>query len=481
MSDEERETDTGDPEDSDLELETARLMEEAIAKERTPSTTIDTDSETEQKTVVQIDATFQRLQNRILDLLGSIEDALKATEPDITERVTGIMESVSTQLGSAGLGVFATRAIKLANAEIKTGFAVEDILAPVYESLSVSRSSVQDIMTKAGRGAVRNVGQSAGNLQTKLVQMYANMNELDKRLEAARAELRKWRSRSNELEERLRQREDMMGSSSEEMITLHKQVAELSKDLEERDSVISNLKGKIGQTQSQLEQQKEILASQDSMKMISVDFETKVMELSHLSGQLAQTQERLEQKESEIVALKEEVQKLKVDKTEFEEVLAVSANEMATLRGSKLEYDTQVNDLKMQIVELKTRWNSLYTIAETTPEFKAYFLVADKTQWFQLSHLSSALGIPTVLLKRQMQKFIEAGLIEMEDDKIRARSLSDLAKESAGKEAQMIEDAKAEMGDKAVDLVKPLDPKDLVMPTPEYTGPDEGDYEQEGR
>ncbi len=32
-----------------------------------------------------------------------------------------------------------------------------------------------------------------------------------------------------------------------------------------------------------------------------------------------------------------------------------------------------------------------------------------------------------------------------------------------------------------MDPDKPFDPADLVMPTPEYTGPDEGDYEQEGR
>jgi len=481
MSDEERDTDIADPDDSDLELKTARLMEEAIAKGQGSSKTIDADSETEQKTVVQIDVTFQRLQTRILDLLGSIEDAIKSTEPSITERVTEIMESVSTQLGSAGLGVFATRAIKLVHSEIKGGFAVEDLLSPVYERLNESRASVEDIMTKAGRGAVRNVGQSAGNLQTRLVQMYANLNELDKRLEAARAELRKWRSRSNELEERLRQRDDLMGSSSEEMAKLYKQIADLSKDLEERDLVISNLKGEIGQAQSQIEQQKEILTSMDSMKKVSIDYEDKVMELSHLSGQLAQVQERLEQRESEIISLNEEIAKLKAEKTEFEEVLAGSANEMAALRGAKLEYDTQVKDFKMQIVELKTRWDSLYTIAEDTPEFKAYFLIADKTQWFQLSHLSSALGIPTVLLKRQMQKFIDAGLIEMKNNQIRARSLSDLAKEAEGKEAQMIEDAKAETGDEEINSDKPFDVKDLVMPTPEYAEPEEGDYEQEDR
>ncbi|TFH09794.1 MAG: hypothetical protein E4H14_03775 [Candidatus Thorarchaeota archaeon] len=481
MSDDRRDATIGEPEDSDLELETARLMEEAIAKGQDPSPTGDVDNETEQNTVVQIDATFQRLQNRILDLLGSVEDALKATEPSISERVTEIMESVSTQLGSAGLGVFATRAIKLVNTEIKGGFAVDTILAPVYDSLKESRSSVEDIMTKAGRGAVRNVGQSAGSLQTRLVQMYANMNELDKRLEAARAELRKWRGRSNELEERLRQREDMMGSSSEEMIKLHAQITNLGNELEERDSVISSLKGEIGQTQSQIDQHKQLIASMDSMKTVSFDFDAKVIELSQVTGQLAQTQERLDQKESEIVSLKEEIEKIKAVKTEFEEVLASSADEMAALRGAKHEYDTQVNDLKMQVIELKTRWHSLYTIAEDTPAFKAYFLVADKTQWFQISHLSSALGIPTVLLKRQMQKFIDAGLLEIENDQIRARSLSDLAKEAEGKEAQMIQDAKAEMSDEEVDLDKPFDPKDLVMPTPEYTGPKDGDYEQEGR
>ncbi|TFG31939.1 hypothetical protein EU528_04855 [Candidatus Thorarchaeota archaeon] len=480
MSDEQRDAPTGEPEDSDIESETARLMEEAISKGQAPSPRGE-DIETEQKTAVQIDATFQRLQNRILDLLGSIEDALKATEPSITERVKGIMESVSTQIGSAGLGVFATRAIKLVNDEIKGGFAVEEILGPVYESIDESRSSVEDIMTKAGRGAVKNVGASAGSLQTRLVQMYANMNEMDKRLEAARAELRMWRGKSNELEERLRQREDLMGNSSEEMVKLHKQIADLSKELGERDTVISTLKGELGQTQSQIEQQKQLIESIDSMKNVSAEFDAKVLELSQLAGQLAETQERLEQKESEITSLKEEVLKLHADKIEFEEVLASSADEMATLRGAKQEYDTQINDLKMQVVELKTRWDSLYSIAEDTPEFKAYFLVADKTQWFQLSHLSSALGIPTVLLKRQMQKFIDAGLIEMENDQIRARSLSDLAKEAQGKEAQMIEEAKAEIGNEEIDPDKPFDPKDLVMPTPEYTGPDEGDYEQEGR
>ncbi|MHA1290375.1 MAG: hypothetical protein ACTSPB_23590, partial [Candidatus Thorarchaeota archaeon] len=418
MSEEERQS-IDELESSDIESETTKLMEEAMEKGVSSEAT---GPDEDKKTAVQINVTFQRIQTRIIDLLGSIEDAMKAIEPGINERIAGVTESVSAQLAGAGLGVFATRAIKLANNEIIGGFAVEDLLSPVYESLEKSRASVEDILTKAGRGAVRNVGTSASGLQARLVQMYANMNEMDKRLEAARAEIRKWRGLANELEERLRQREEVIGNSSEEMIDLHKQIASLGKELTERDDIISTLKGELGQTQSQIEQQKQLIANIDSVEKVAADFDAKVVELSEIKGQLAQTTERYDQKESENASLREEILKLKSRIEEYETVLASSTDEMATLRGSKEVYDSEIGNLKGQIIELKTRWDSLYTIAEDTPEFKAYFLVADKTQWFQLSHLSSALGIPTVLLKRQMQKFIDAGLIEMENDQIRARS-----------------------------------------------------------
>jgi DNA repair exonuclease SbcCD ATPase subunit len=479
MSEDERDI-IEEPETSDIESETAKLIAEALQKETSLSKS-QGDSEPEKTAVTQIDVTFHRLQSRIIDLLGSIEDALKSTEPSISERAAEIMDRVAKQLASAGLGVFANRAIKLANDEIRRGFAAEDVLAPVYESIEKGRQSVEDIMTKVGHGAARNVGQSQGNLQTRLIQMYANMSELDKRLEATRAELVKWRSRATELEERMRQREELMGTSSEELIKLHKQIADLGNELEARDSVISSLRGELGQAQSQIEQQKQLIANIDSLEQVAADFDAKTLELSEAKGQLVANQSRFEQKEMEICSLKEMIEKVQTEKVKIEEVLTSSADEMASLRGAKQGYDAEIGVLKTQVTELKARWDALYTIAEDEPAFKAYFLVADKTQWFQLSHLSSALGIPSVLLKRQMQKFIDAGLLEMEGDKIRARSLSDLAREAEDIEAKMIEDAKAEMGDESIDSGKPFDPKSLAMQTPEYTGPDDGDYEQEGR
>jgi DNA repair ATPase RecN len=479
MSDEERDAPEG-PDPSDIESETARLMEKALQK-GTSTGEPQGDNYTDKPTATQIDVTFQRLQGRIIDLLGSIEDSLRSIEPTINQRAAEIMGRVAKQLASAGLGVFANRAIKLANDEIETGFAANDLLGPVYESVERSRSSVEDIMTKVGRGAVRNVGHSQSSMQARLVQMYANMSELEKRLEATRAELLKWRGRSSELEERMRQREELMGTSSEEMIKLHKHIAELQTELNERDTTISALRGELGQAQSQNEQQKQLISNIDSMEAVVADFDAKVVELSEVKGQLVESRSRVEQKEAQLASLSEELARVKADKSRIEDVLASSADEMASLRGAKQGYDAEVNSLKTQVKELRARWDALYQIAEDEPAFKAYFLVADKTQWFQLSHLSSALGIPTVLLKRQMQKFIDAGLLEIDGDKIRARSLSDLAKEAEGLEAQMIEDAKAEIANETIDGKKEIDPKDLVMPTPESTGPDNGEYEQEGR
>lgn len=449
MSDENREP-KEESVSSDIELETEKMMDKVL-KTSTIDTVTGDDREKSQTTASQIDITFQRLQNRILDLLGTIEDSLREIEPGISDRVSGIMENVTKQLNSAGLGVFANRAINLVREEVEGGFAVEDILSLVYQNIEKSRLDVEDIMTKVGRGAVKNVGHSATTLQARLIQMHAHINEMEKKLEASRAELHKWRGRVTELEERIRQGEEHVESFNEEIRKLQDEIAKLNQELGVRDKLISSMKGNLSQTQSQVEQQKEIIANMGSMESITIDLDAKMLELSQLKGQITQYIEMIEQKDSEIESAKNDMESAKKQKADIEDVLAKATDEMATLRGAKQSYDVELSELKTHLNELKARWDALYSIAEDEPAFKAYFLVADKTQWFQLSHLSSALGIPTVLLKRQMQKFIDAGLLEIDNDKIRARSLSDLAREAEGREAQMIEDARAELGEGAAD------------------------------
>jgi hypothetical protein len=222
-----------------------------------------------------------------------------------------------------------------------------------------------------------------------------------------------------------------------------------------------------------------MLKALDSAEQVAADYESKVLELSQVQGQLVQLNERIGQKDTELTALRAELDQLKQEKVAVDSQVSEMSDKLASLMGTERDYQAEVDEMNAKVAELQARWDTLYRVAEDDPTFKAYFLVADKTQWFQLPHLSSALGIPTVLLKRNLQKFVDAGLLEIEGDKVRPRSLKELAEDVESSEEAMLEEARAEAdGGES----EPLDPKDLVMPTPEYKGPEKGnDYEQEGR
>lgn len=279
-----------------------------------------------------------------------------------------------------------------------------------------------------------------------------------------------------ELEERLRQKDEVFTTSTSELTKLQQSIEELNKALGEKDGAISSLKGELGQAQSQVEQQKQLMASMDSAEQMSTELDAKVQEISDAKGKLAEVSERLLQKESEVEALRDHMAVAAEEKTRLAVQMREIAEELAEIKGSEHDFRSEAEELRTQVRELLARWETLYRVAEEEAAWKAYFLVADKTQWFPLPHLSSALGIPTVLLKRNLQKFVDVGLIEIEEDRVRPRSLSDLVKEAEGMDAQMLEEAKAEL-DQVED-----ESSETAGKTLEYTGPKKGeDYEQEGR
>ncbi|TFF94988.1 hypothetical protein EU546_04120 [Candidatus Thorarchaeota archaeon] len=459
-------------EESELETETQRLMDEAIKE----SAIVPGEETAEEESVTQIDVTFQRLQGRMIGLLDSIEDSVQGVEPGLATHVSDIVATLNKQLATAGLGVFASRAAKMVKDELEKSLSADEVLTPVLDTIQECRDSVEDIMTKAGRGATRNVGQSTGNLQARLVQMYATLTEMDKKLESTRSELRKWRGRATELEELLRQNDEVFSTSSSEMTRLQQTIADLKETLGEKDSLISSLKGEVSQAQSQVEQQKQIMASLDSVDQMSAELDSKVQELSDTKGKLAEVSERLSQKETEVETLRGHIAVAAEEKTKLDTQMREIAGELAEIKGSEHDFRSEAEELRTQVRELQARWETLYRVAEEEAAWKAYFLVADKTQWFPLPHLSSALGIPTVLLKRNLQKFVDVGLIEIDDDRVRPRSLSDMVEAAEGMDAQILEEAKADL-DRAEDDVVEQEGKTL-----EYTGPKKGeDYEQEGR
>jgi predicted RNase H-like nuclease (RuvC/YqgF family) len=267
---------------SDTEKETLRLIDKAMSK-ASKSESLDP----EEKRSVQIDVTFQRLQARMEDLRSTIEDALKSVAPDLDAKIAKMYASLNKQLANAGLGVFATRAAKIVKDELVSEFSIDTIFAPVQEAVQRSRETIADVIKKTAKGTARNVSQNSGNLQAKLLQMYAKLSEMDKQLETARSEVRKWRSRSSELEEKICQREDLMSQSSEELVRMNDHIRELAMQLQEKDAIISELKGELGQTQSRAEQQQELLQALDSAEQVATDYKVKAVELSKTQGQLA--------------------------------------------------------------------------------------------------------------------------------------------------------------------------------------------------
>ena len=250
--------DKGEP--TDLEEETRRLMDKAMKsdmpdKESAPTSTAapekEAKAEVRSKTAVQIDETFQRIQARMDDLLSGIEVSLKAAEPGIDKQVSSCVKNLETVLRKeAGLGVFATKTAKLVKEELENNLTIEQLLAPAFDAISESRATVEDILGKAGRGAVRDVGRSTGGLQTRLVQVYAKLTELENQLEMTRAEVREWRTRANELEDLIKSKEESIEQSSEDMVRLRETQDEMTRQMEQHEQEISSLKGELGQAQA---------------------------------------------------------------------------------------------------------------------------------------------------------------------------------------------------------------------------------------
>ena len=420
---EERERDDSDS--SDMEKETQRLMEAALSNDISENSSEEIPVTTAAES---IDETFQRIQVRIEDLFSSIEDGVRLVEPELNEKLEATLERLTGRLKGAGLGVFVTTATKMADEELRRGMSAEGLLSPILGAISESRSEVEDIVMKAGRGAVRNVGESTGSLQAKIVQMYATLNEHEKQLDVTSAELKRWRERANELQDLVKSRDETMERSVEVLEQMRTARAELEGLNEAHEQTISTLKGELSQTQSQIEQQKELLDKQGSFEEIAQDYETKLVELAEAQGQLAEAHERLTQREDDVESLKAEIQTLRESNTNLESQMSSITEEAASLRGVKQSDQSELESLKAQLDELKARWENLYKVAEDEPAFRAYFMIADKQfTWLPLSHLSQALGIPTVLLKRDLQKFVDAGLVEIEGDIVRPLSMSELA------------------------------------------------------
>ncbi len=424
----------------DIEEKTRILMEQAIQEgvpleDEKPGETSFSD-----QGMSQVDETFERIKVRMDDILSNIEDSLSNTEPEIEKQLEGISQRLSEKLKGAGLGVFANRAVSIVNQELKQNLSIEKILKIIQEAISDAKEQVEDVLTKASRGTAKTIGKSTGSLQERLLRLYASINETEKNLELAQAEARKWRSKAKELETQVQQKNVSMVQLQEEIDDLKTSLAEAKKTVSERNDELSATKGELSQAQSQIEQQRNLIEKLDTAADLVEEFEHKSTELAEARGRISELEEITLQKEKYIQSLQDELAKSKGRIQTIESENITYSSRIANLEGEITSLEEEFGSAKADVAEMQARWEMLYQVAEDEPAFKAYFVVAGKTHWFPIQHLSSALGVPMVLLKRQLQKFIDAGLVEIQDDKIRPMNLSEVAKNLAGMDEEAIKE-----------------------------------------
>ncbi|MBD3407396.1 MAG: hypothetical protein GF411_14865 [Candidatus Lokiarchaeota archaeon] len=474
----------------DLEAETKRLMEAAMArslgdsKEESPfpeSAEIDVPEEeatlkedispspsTREEEASVIDETFQRIEFRVVDLFASIEDSVKATGPYVQEQADAIMQSLKKKFQAMGLGVFATKAIKTVKDELDSGLDPEQLHSPIYTAIHESQEAAKDILEKASRGAIRNVGRSTSSLQGKIIQMYSRLNEVDIQLEQERVSARRWRAKAREMEERLRMKDETIVELEQDMERLRELYSDMSSQLDERGQEISVLKGSLREAETELKQQKELISSLEDAKDLTDDYEAKMKEVASLSGTISELEDRIAQKDETIESYQQQIVGLNEKIGELEWKIISMSDELSTKRGLDDSHEAEIIALNEQIEELKARWDMLYQVSEDEPAFKAYFLIADKEySWLPLQHISQALGVPTVLLRRNLQKFVDIGLVEIEDDKIRPKSIKEVIKtEPLGDEESSLEDTESDENPEQLDASEDSD-EELEDPKPE--------------
>ncbi len=433
---------------SDIEERTRQLMEKALGTSEStdvhdegaplaPSTSL----------AGQISETFFRIQIRMEDLISSIEDSIRSIEPEINESLKSTIESISERLRrEAGLGVFTSKTVKIVREELEKALSVEAVHKGLFAALAESREQVRDIIQKTSRGSIREIDRRISTLQSKIVHVYARLNEREQEIDKLRSTITELRSKISEMNDIIARKDKEMAEYVKRLDSLLATRDQLAAKLVEQDSTISSLTGQLKQASSEILQLKTMIEKMDSAEELVVEYENMTKTLSELQGRLAELQETLKQKDMTIDELSETIKEFNAERSELQSRVQELDEEVSQLRGAKEGLLLEIETLRRKIAELQARWELLYQVAEESPAFRAYFVVADKEHWFPLSHLSSALGIPVVRLKQQLERFIEVGLLEIDGDRIRPKKLTEVVKEVLDQDERVLSEARGDLG-----------------------------------
>ncbi|MEM2141899.1 MAG: hypothetical protein QXQ81_01405 [Candidatus Thorarchaeota archaeon] len=398
---------------------------------------------------------FQRIQERVEGELLSIEESIKKFQTSLDRRTQEAVQDIDRRLQGAGLGVLATRSSKIVREELGKYLKAEDLISPLVDAVSRCRVDLSDAIAKTARGAAR--AAYPFDLRLKLVQMYTTRAELSRKLELAAASIQKLRARTAELEGKLSLKEMETERLRSEVSSLQEQLGQLKSQLSERDSTVNELKSELSRASAVIDELRATISQLSSADALLSEHKIMTEELAQLKGTNAALEESLTQRDTTIEYLRAETGRLEEESDGLQKRLLELDRELRLVREEQARTLDEITALRAQNTELSARWDLLFRVAEDEPAFRAYFLIAGKSSWFPMSHISSALGIPTARLRLQLQKFIDAGLLEVEGDRIRARNISETAREIAGAEEQLVAEIKSDLEKSGTPLIRAID------------------------
>jgi hypothetical protein len=103
---------------------------------------------------------------------------------------------------------------------------------------------------------------------------------------------------------------------------------------------------------------------------------------------------------------------------------AATAGGDAKARAASADLQEKIKVLSMQLSAREEELNRLYNLTESDPKYQAYHVLRDLSpNWVDMSHVGHSLGMPTVRVKRLLEEFEAAGLVEIDGEKARTLQL----------------------------------------------------------
>jgi DNA-binding IclR family transcriptional regulator len=96
----------------------------------------------------------------------------------------------------------------------------------------------------------------------------------------------------------------------------------------------------------------------------------------------------------------------------------------AKTRAVAPDLQEKIQILSAQLSAREEELNRLYNLTESDPKYQAYHVLRDLSpNWVEMSHVGHGLGLPTARVKRLLEEFQAAGLVEIEGEKARTLQL----------------------------------------------------------